>query len=84
MIVQLEHISKSFSSRTLFSDVNFKLEAGQRLALVGPNGAGKTTLLNIIAGREDADEGRVVFAKGVSIGYLEQEAIEMAERSIFD
>ena len=84
MIVQLEHISKSFSGRTLFSDASFKLEAGQRLALVGPNGAGKTTLLNIIAGREDADEGQVVFAKGVTAGYLEQEAIEMPDRPIFD
>ena len=84
MIVQLEHISKSFSGRVLFSDASFKLEAGQRLALVGANGAGKTTLLNIIAGREDADEGRVVFAKGVTVGYLEQEAIEMPNRPIFD
>ena len=84
MIVQLEHISKSFSGRVLFSDASFKLEAGQRLALVGANGAGKTTLLNIIAGREDADAGRVVFAKGVTVGYLEQEAIEMPNRPIFD
>ena len=84
MIVQLENIAKSFSGRVLFSNASLKLEAGQRLALVGANGAGKTTLLNIIAGREDADEGRVVFAKGVTVGYLEQEAIEMPERPIFD
>ncbi len=84
MIVQLENIAKSFSGRVLFSNASLKLEAGQRLALVGANGAGKTTLLNIIAGREDADEGRVVFARGVTVGYLEQEAIEMPERPIFD
>ncbi len=84
MILQLEHISKSFGSRTLFSDVSFRLEEYDRLALVGPNGAGKTTLLNIITGNEDADEGRIVFAKGARVGYLEQEAIEMGERPIFE
>ena len=45
MIMQVEHLSKSFGGRTLFSDVTFKLEEYDRLALVGPNGAGKTTML---------------------------------------
>lgn len=84
MILQLEHISKSFGGRQLFADVTFRLEEYDRLALVGPNGAGKTTLLNIISGQEDADEGRVLFAKGARVGYLEQEAIEMGERPIFE
>lgn len=84
MIVQLEHITKAFGSRVLFSAVSLRLEEHDRLALVGPNGAGKTTLLNIIAGLDDADEGRVLFAKGVQVGYLEQEAIEMEVRSIFE
>ena len=84
MIMQIEHVSKSFGGRVLFSDVNFRLEAHDRLALVGPNGAGKTTLLNIITGNEDADEGQIVFARGAQAGYLEQEAIEMEDRSIFE
>lgn len=84
MIMQLEHITKSFGSRVLFSNVSLRLEEFDRLALVGPNGAGKTTLLNIITGSEDADEGRVLFAKGARVGYLEQEAIEMGERPIFE
>ena len=84
MIMQVEHLSKSFGGRTLFSDVTFKLEEYDRLALVGPNGAGKTTMLNIISGREDADEGRILFAKGARVGYLEQEAIEMPDRPIFE
>ncbi len=82
--MQLEHISKAFGSRVLFSDVTFRLEEHDRLALVGPNGAGKTTLLNIISGEEDADSGRVLFAKGAAVGYLEQEAIEMEDRPIFE
>ena len=84
MIVQLDHIAKSFGGRVLFSDVTFKLESGDRLALVGPNGAGKTTLLNIIEGREDPDEGNVIFAKGAVAGYLEQEAIEMTDQPLLD
>ena len=84
MIMQLEHISKSFGGRQLFHDVTFRLEEYERLALVGPNGAGKTTMLNIISGAEDADEGRVLFAKGARVGYLEQEAIEMADQPIFE
>ncbi|MEG0376763.1 MAG: ABC-F family ATP-binding cassette domain-containing protein, partial [Raoultibacter sp.] len=84
MIMQLEHISKAFGSRVLFSDVTFRLEEHDRLALVGPNGAGKTTLLNIVSGEEEADSGRVLFAKGAQVGYLEQEAIEMDDRSIFE
>lgn len=84
MIMQLEKITKSFGSRVLFHDVSLRLEEYDRLALVGPNGAGKTTMLNIISGREDADSGKVVLAKGAQLGYLEQEAIEMQERSIFE
>ncbi len=84
MIMQVEHLTKSFGGRTLFSDACFRLEAHDRLALVGPNGAGKTTMLKVVTGHEDADSGNVVFAKGAVVGYLEQEAIEMEDRSIFD
>lgn len=84
MILQTEHISKSYGGRLLFSDVSFKLEEFDRLALVGPNGAGKTTLLNIISGEDFPDEGRVVLARGARVGYLEQEAIEMGENPVFE
>ena len=84
MIMQIEHITKSFGGRVLFSDACLRLEAHDRLALVGPNGAGKTTMLNIITGHEDPDEGKVVFARGAEVGYLEQEAIEMDDRPIFE
>ncbi len=84
MVIQLEHIAKSYGARVLFHDVTFRLNLYDRLALVGPNGAGKTTLLNIIAGEDAPDEGRVLFAKGAQVGYLAQEAIEMEERPIFE
>jgi ATP-binding cassette subfamily F protein 3 len=84
LILQLEHIGKSYGARTLFADVTLRLEAYDRMALVGPNGAGKTTLLNIIAGEDDPDSGKVVLAKGSTVGYLEQEAIEMEDRPVFE
>lgn len=84
MILQTEHISKAYGGRQLFKDVTFRLEEYDRLALVGPNGAGKTTLLNIISGEDDPDEGRILFAKGARVGYLEQEAIEMGEAPVFE
>ena len=84
MILQLEQIAKSFGSRELFSGVSLRLEEFDRLALVGPNGAGKTTLLNIISGKDEPDEGRVIIAKNAQAGYLEQEAIEMGDNPIFE
>ncbi len=84
MILQAEHIAKSFGGRELFSGASFRLEAYDRLALVGPNGAGKTTMLNIISGEEEADAGAITLAKGARVGYLKQEAIEMGERPIFE
>ena len=82
MILQLDHIEKSFGSRTLFSDVCLRLEEHDRLALVGANGAGKTTMLNIISGEDSPDAGNVLFAKGARVGYLEQEAIEMGDSPV--
>lgn len=84
MIMQLEHLTKSYGARVLFDDVNLRLEEYDRMALVGPNGAGKTTMLNIISGEDEPDSGRVLFAKGAQVGYLEQEAIEMEDRPVFE
>ncbi|MDR3314942.1 MAG: ATP-binding cassette domain-containing protein [Coriobacteriales bacterium] len=77
MILNIDKLSKSIGARVLFRDVSFHINERDRYALVGPNGAGKTTLLNIIAGKDGADAGAVTFAKGASVGYLEQTAIEM-------
>ena len=73
MIVLADKITKSFGARVLYSQATLQLNAGERWALVGPNGAGKTTLLKILMGQETADEGTVSFARGTTIGYLEQE-----------
>ena len=82
MILQLDNVTKSFGARTLFEDARLRVGSRDRVALVGPNGAGKTTLLDIIAGRQTPDSGSVTFARDAVVGYLEQEAIEMAGRTV--
>src|SRR5450756_429511 len=81
MSVSISSITKSFGERVLFSDASLSVGGRDRIALVGPNGAGKTTLLEIISGEQTPDEGTVASPKDVVIGYLKQEAIELAGRT---
>lgn len=71
-IVSISQLGKSFGSDRIFSGVKFQIDAGDCIGLVGPNGAGKSTLLNILAGREEPDEGNVSIARNIRIGYLTQ------------
>ena len=66
-------ISKAYSDRTLFSDLNLVVTAGDRIALIGSNGSGKTTLMDVLAGDTLPDSGSVSRRRNVSIGYLKQE-----------
>jgi ATP-binding cassette, subfamily F, member 3 len=84
MSLTISGVTKTFGERVLFSDVSLHVAGRARVALVGPNGAGKTTLLEIIAGEQDAESGTVTVGKGEVIGYLKQEAIEMAGRSALE
>nr|WP_321267109.1 ABC-F family ATP-binding cassette domain-containing protein [uncultured Sulfurimonas sp.] len=71
-MIQLTNISKNFASRELFSNLNFKLNAGNRVGLVGRNGSGKSTLFKLILGEESADSGEIIIPKGYKIGTLKQ------------
>ena len=70
--LQIEDLTKSYGDRMLFDGVTFGVEEGDKIGIVAKNGTGKSTLLSIIAGREDADSGRVVWRNGLRVGYLEQ------------
>lgn len=72
MILACQNISKSFADKTVLRNVNFHIEDKEKCAIVGINGAGKSTLLKIILGQEEADEGKVVLAKDIRLGYLSQ------------
>src|SRR5579863_7578920 len=71
-IVSVIQVGKSFGAERIFEDVSFQIDEHDRIGLVGPNGAGKTTLLNLLAGREEADEGAITLARHLRIGYLTQ------------
>lgn len=71
-IVSVIQIGKSFGAERIFAGVSFQIDEHDRIGLVGPNGAGKSTLLNILAGREEPDEGTVAVARNTRIGYLSQ------------
>ena len=58
--------------KTLFRDLCFSIGEGQKVGLIAKNGTGKSTLLNILGGKDQADEGQVVFHNDLRIGYLEQ------------
>ena len=78
----VSNISKAYTSRTLFSGLNFVVAAGDRIALIGPNGSGKTTLLDILSGEASSDSGNISRQRGVSAGYLKQEPALFTGKSL--
>jgi ATP-binding cassette subfamily F protein uup len=71
-IFSCNELSKTFTEKTLFDDISFGMETGERIGIIGKNGAGKTTLMKIVAGLETADKGKVVFNSNVRWEYLDQ------------
>ncbi|MBR3283882.1 MAG: ABC-F family ATP-binding cassette domain-containing protein, partial [Alloprevotella sp.] len=71
-MLSVGNLSVSFSARPLFTDVNFVVNRGERVALVGKNGAGKTTMLRIIAGEQQPTSGNVALEQDAEVGYLPQ------------
>ena len=82
-MLQLINISLSFGGQELFRGLNWHLRKGDRVGLVGPNGAGKTTLFRLITGHLEPDAGTIQRGRAVTLGYLPQEGIEVAGRSLF-
>ena len=83
--LQVENISKSYGDRTLFSNISFNINEGDKIALVAPNGTGKSSLLKILAGVETSDRGGdVKFMKDIKVAFLDQESNFDPNRTIFD
>ncbi|MBR6373085.1 MAG: ABC-F family ATP-binding cassette domain-containing protein [Victivallales bacterium] len=86
-VLRIENASFSYDGRTpIFSNLDLRLERGDKAALVGLNGMGKTTLLRIIAGQLKLDSGKLFIGHGVIMGYQSQDYMETMspEKSIFD
>ncbi len=74
--LEVKNVSKAFGNRTLFQDVNFTIQHGEKLAIVGPNGSGKTTFLKMIMGLESVN-GDIWISPTSKIGYLTQEVFDL-------
>ena len=84
-VLNVEHLSKSFPSQPLFSDVSFEIKRGEHVAIIGDNGTGKTTLLKILNQVLAADRGTFTLGTNVNVGYYDQEHhVLHMEKSIFD
>jgi len=84
VIASAHKISKTFGIQTLFKNITFSIEDGQKIGLIGPNGAGKSTLLQILSKRATPDTGDVSFGKNLSVGYLEQTPKFPPDKTVFD
>lgn len=84
-VLTVEHMSKSFDSHKLFTDVNFEIKRGEHVAIIGDNGSGKTTLLKILNGLVPADQGTFRLGSNVEIGYYDQEHhVLHSEKTLFE
>lgn len=73
-VINIVNVSKSFVNKILLDKVNLLIEEKSKIGMIGRNGAGKTTLIKILMGKEEADDGEVIFSDEVKIGYLSQGA----------
>ena len=83
-VLTVRGLTKGFDGQTLFSDVDFEIKRGERIAIIGNNGTGKTTILKIINGILAADAGEIRLGSRVHIGYYDQEHhVLHSEKTLF-
>ena len=73
----------TMGGRTLFENASFKVNYGDRVALVGPNGAGKSTLFSLILKKNEPDTGTIERDEWTMVGYLPQEAEAQGDEVTF-
>ena len=84
-VLTVEHLAKSFDNLSLFSDLNFAIKRGEKVAIIGNNGTGKTTILKIINSVIEADAGSFTLGSKVHIGYYDQEHhVLHMEKTLFE
>src|SRR5271165_530964 len=83
-MLSLQNAGKRFGPRVLFLEANWLIRPREKTALVGANGTGKSTLMKVLAGLETLDYGALQQTRGMSIGYLPQEGLRLAGRSVFE
>ncbi|NOZ74333.1 MAG: ABC-F family ATP-binding cassette domain-containing protein, partial [FCB group bacterium] len=79
VLIALQAVQKAYGTQSVYSDLNFTIERGQKLGLVGPNGAGKSTLLKLLAGVEAPTGGRLQRSPNIQISYYAQHQLEVLD-----
>ena len=88
MLLQLQNITKGYgepgthSYRVVLKELNFKLEQGEKIAIVGPSGSGKTTLLNLIGALDQPESGKVIFEGKDITGYSKKELADFRNKQL--
>ncbi len=83
-MLALQHAGKRFGPRILFLEADWLIRNNEKTALVGANGTGKSTLMKVLSGLESLDYGSLEKTRGISIGYLPQEGLQLAGRTVFE
>ena len=83
-MITIKNLQLSFGEQTIFRGLDLQITDTARIGLVGPNGAGKTTLLRVIMGIQDHDDGSVERSRGLSVGYLPQDLVELESVPLLD
>src|ERR1035437_6120718 len=83
-MLSLINAGKRYGPRVLFLEANWLIRSKEKTALVGANGTGKSTIMKVLAGLEKLDYGSVQQPRGMSIGYLPQEGLALAGRTVFE
>lgn len=83
-LLDIQHLTKRFGALELFNDISFSVADGQKVGLIAHNGAGKSTLLNILAGKEDYDNGDIITRRDANIAILEQTPVFEPGTTVID
>ncbi len=85
MVIEAQHVSKSFGDKLLFEDLNFSLPQGGIVGIIGPNGAGKSTLFKLITEQAAPDKGSFKIGETVKLGYVDQSHDELdSEKNVYE
>jgi len=76
-VLEVEGLSKSYDGEKVFEGLSFKINKGDKVALIGTNGAGKTTLLKILMGEVEADSGTFNWGQTISYSYFPQNTTDI-------
>lgn len=82
MILSIENLTKTYGDKTLFENISFGIDEGDKIGIVGVNGTGKSTFIKTIAGMVPADSGNLIKSKAMRVGYLAQDSELDAENTI--